>query len=172
VLAATNVDLKQAVAAGKFREDLYYRLRVLEARVPSLAERANDVVPLSLAFLRRAVARHDLPHKKLSPNAIVAIRAAEWPGNIRELANRIESATIHAHLRGSDWIESQDVFPDPGDAKNGQASLQEATREFQRKHVLSVLEATDWNIPATCRILDVSRSQTYNLIRSFGLKRA
>jgi Nif-specific regulatory protein len=172
ILAATNVNLKDAVADGRFREDLYYRLRVLEARVPSLAERADDLVPLSVGFLRHAVERHELPHKTLSPSAIRAIQTAEWPGNVRELANRIESATIHAHLRGSDWIESQDMFSEPGDSAEGHHSLQDATRAFQRKHVSSILQSTDWDIPNAARILDVSRSHVYNLIRALDLQRA
>jgi Nif-specific regulatory protein len=173
VLAATNVDLKDAIAEGRFREDLYYRLRVLEARVPSLAERAEDLVPLSVGFLRLAVERHELPHKTLSPSAIHAIQASEWRGNVRELANRIESATIHAQLRGGDWIESRDIFPDQdSSAASNSLSLQEATRSFQRKFVLSVLESTDWVVVETARLLDVSRSQAYALIRAFDLKKS
>jgi Nif-specific regulatory protein len=172
ILAATNVNLKEAVAEGRFREDLYYRLRVLEARVPSLNERADDVVPLSVGFLRNAVERHELPHKTLSPSAIHAIQTAQWPGNVRELANSIESATIHAHLRDSDWIEARDIFPERDDGTDDNHSLQDATRGFQRKHVMIVLQSTDWDIPAAARILDVSRSHVYNLIRALDLKHA
>jgi Nif-specific regulatory protein len=172
VLAATNVELKIAVAEKRFREDLYYRLLVLEARVPSLAERPEDLTPLSVGFLRNAVQRHGFPHKTLSPSAIHAIQAAPWPGNVRELANRIESATIQAHLRGADRIEAQDVFRDaPPSDTEAPASLQEATRRFQRKHLLLVLESTDWNVMDAARMLDVSRSQAYALIRAFDLKR-
>jgi Nif-specific regulatory protein len=173
VLAATNVNLKEAIAEKRFREDLYYRLRVLEARVPSLAERAEDLIPLSVGFLKQAVERHELSHKTLSPSAIRAIQVTEWPGNVRELANRIESAAIHAHLRGSDWIESRDVFPDLGDSSGaGGHALQEATLRFQRKHVQIVLESTDWNVQEASRVLDISRSHVYNLIRALDLKRA
>jgi Nif-specific regulatory protein len=172
VLAATNVDLKGAVADKRFRDDLYYRLFVLEARVPSLAERPEDLTPLSVGFLRSAVDRHGLAHKTLSPSAIRAIQTSAWPGNVRELANRIESATIHAHLRGSDRIEARDVFPDAPLSDETRASLQEATRSFQRKHVLSVLESVDWNVLEAARLLDVSRSQAYALIRAFDLRRS
>jgi DNA-binding NtrC family response regulator len=175
VLAATNSNLKAAVAEKRFREDLYYRLQVLEARVPSLAERPEDLIPLSVGFLRQAVERHRMPYKTLSPSAIRAIQVAEWPGNVRELANRIESATIHAQMRGSEWIEGRDVFPDLGDTLEANANgfgLQEATRRFQRKHVLAVLDSTDWNVQEAGQVLDVSRSHVYNLIRAFDLKRS
>jgi Nif-specific regulatory protein len=171
VVAATNANLKAAIAERKFREDLYYRLQVLEIHVPSLAERPEDVVPLSFEFLRQVVERHQLTRKSLSPSAIRAIQAAQWPGNVRQLANRIESAAIHAQIRGSDHIEAHDVFPDdPQSASEAPATLQSATRRFQRNHILGVLTATDWNAPEAARILDVSRSQIYNLIRMFELK--
>jgi Nif-specific regulatory protein len=173
VLAATNVNLKNAVAERRLREDLYYRLQVLEARVPSLAERTEDLVPLSVGFLKQAVERHQLSNKTLSPSAIRAIQTAQWPGNVRELANRIESASIHAQLRASEWIEARDVFPgEAGAADDVGFALQEATRGFQRRHVQAVLDSTDWNAIEAARILDVSRSHVYNLIRAFDLKRA
>lgn len=171
VVAATNVNLKTAIAERKFREDLYFRLGVLEARIPSLAERIEDLIPLALVFLKQALERHQLPRKSLSPSAVRALQSAEWPGNVRQLANRIESATIHAHLRGSDFIEGHDVFPDdPRSPDDTAATLQNATRRFQRNHILGVLTSTDWNMHEAARILDVSRSQIYNLVRIHELK--
>lgn len=172
VVVATNVNLKVAIAEKKFREDLYYRLQVLEARVPGLAERGEDLVSLSVDFVRQSAERHQLSRKALSAAAIRAIQAARWPGNVRELANRLESATIHAHLRASDWIESRDIFPDdppaPDDATD---SLHSATQRFQRSHILGVLTSTCWNVREAARVLDVSRSHIYNLIRAFKLTR-
>ena len=171
VVAATNANLKAAIAERKFREDLYYRLQVLEVHVPSLAERPEDLVPLSFEFLRQVVERHQLTRKSLSPSAIRAIQAAQWPGNVRQLANRIESAAIHAQIRDSDQIEAHDVFPDdPQSAAEAPMTLQSATRRFQRNHILGVLTAANWNALEAARILDVSRSQIYNLIRMFELK--
>ena len=171
VVAATNVNLKAAIAEKKFREDLYYRLLVLEARIPPLAERLEDLIPLSLGFLKQSAERHQLPRKSLSPSAIRAIQSAEWPGNVRQLANKIESAIIHAHLRGSDTIEGYDIFPeDSRKPEDAAATLQSATRKFQRGHILGVLASTDWNVSDAARILDVSRSQLYNLIRAYELK--
>jgi Nif-specific regulatory protein len=171
VVAATNANLKAAIAERKFREDLYYRLQVLEIQVPTLSERTEDLLPLSFEFLRQVVERHQLSRKSLSPSAIRAIQAAQWPGNVRQLANRIESAAIHAQMRGSDQIEGHDIFPDDPRSSEVTTTLQSATRRFQRNHILGVLTATDWSVLEAAQILDVSRSQIYNLIRMFELKR-
>ena len=171
-MAATNVNLKAVIGERKFREDLYYRLQVLEVRIPPLAERTEDLVPLSFEFLHQAVERHQLSRKSLSLGAIRAIQTAQWPGNVRQLANRIESAAIHAELRGSDNVEAHDMFPDdPQSSSESSATLQSAMRSVQRNHILNVLTSTDWNIPETARILDVSRSHVYNLIRAYALER-
>jgi Nif-specific regulatory protein len=172
VIAATNANLEVAIAERKFREDLYYRLGVLEVRVPPLAERVEDLGPLSVELLQQVVVRHQLARKALSPGALRAIAAAPWPGNVRQLANKIESAAIRAELRGASSLESHDIFPDgPQAAGDAAATLQSATRRFQRGHILGVLGSTDWTIPEAARILDVSRSHLYNLIRTYELKR-
>jgi Nif-specific regulatory protein len=172
LVAATNANLQVAIAERKFREDLYYRLGVLEVRVPSLAERTEDLVPLAFELVKQVVERNQLSRKSLSPSAIRAIQAAQWPGNVRQLANKIESAAIRAELRGSDNIEGNDLFPDdPQRASDASATLQSATRRFQRAHILGVLTSLDWNILEAARVLDISRSQMYNLIRTFELRR-
>ncbi|WP_236607695.1 sigma-54 interaction domain-containing protein [Sandaracinus amylolyticus] len=173
IIAATNVALPTAVAQRRFREDLFYRLKVFEARIPSLAERIEDVIPLAVHFCRSAARRHELEVSRLSPEVLRTLAALEWPGNVRELANRIESAVLHAHMRGVGRVEVRDLFP-TNDAVPGQdetLTLQEATRRFQRAHVLAILESTDWNITETARQLDVARSYVYTLIRVHGLHR-
>ncbi len=172
IMAATNVQLKRAISEKRFREDLYFRLKVLEVRVPSLAERPEDVVPLARHFLRQALARHDFSHKMLSPGAVRAIQATEWNGNVRELAHQIEAGALAAEQRGSDRVEKSDLFPDAGtDADaTGPRSLHQATREFQRKHIASVLTAVDWNMTDAARVLDISRAHLYTLVRNLALK--
>jgi DNA-binding NtrC family response regulator len=92
IVSATNADLKRAIAAGTFREDLYFRLNVIEVRVPPLAERSEDIIPLAETFLQ-LYAREQAP-ASLSPAARDALLAHEWPGNVRELQNRIQRATL------------------------------------------------------------------------------
>ncbi|MGE0788236.1 MAG: sigma 54-interacting transcriptional regulator [Sandaracinaceae bacterium] len=170
LLAATNRDLAAAVAGRTFREDLHYRLQVLEVAVPGLDERPEDIAPLARRFVRRACETHGLGELTLSPGAMRAVVDAVWPGNVRQLANRIEAAVILARQRGAEQVETQDVFPETSRG-NESESLQAATRAFQRKHVLSVLESTDWNTKLTAQRLDVVRSHVYNLISLHGLRR-
>jgi DNA-binding NtrC family response regulator len=95
VLAATNVDLRQAMAGGRFREDLFFRLNVIELRVPPLRERPEDLLPLAEAFLRASAAGSGSP-RTLTPEARAALMAHDWPGNVRELMNRVQRATLVA----------------------------------------------------------------------------
>src|SRR5438876_851423 len=96
VIAASNLDLQHAVAERRFREDLFYRLQVLPIRVPSLAERREDIPLLAAWFCTQACTRHGLPRLALSPNALRAAETAEWPGNVRQLENAVEAAVIRA----------------------------------------------------------------------------
>jgi Nif-specific regulatory protein len=146
-------------------------LNVLEVRVPSLAEREEDVMPLAQRFAVEAAARHRLAPSRLSHGALRAVVHATWPGNVRELANRVEAAVLQAHLRGASSVEAQDLFPDEVVAEEAAQTLQEATRQFQKRHVLSVLEEEDWNVSGAARRLGIARSHLYNLIGAHGLKR-
>jgi Nif-specific regulatory protein len=175
VIAATNADLETAVAEGRFREDLFYRLQVLPVRVPTLRERRSDVPWLARHFAERACERHGLPRVELSSGALRAVEAAEWPGNVRQLEHAIEAAVIRATGQGGSQVDRRDVFPkaaaaDP-DAGEG-ASFQEATRDFQRELLSRTLEEHGWNVAAAARHLDLARSHVYNLIRAFGLERS
>jgi transcriptional regulator with PAS, ATPase and Fis domain len=174
IIAATNVQLRRAVTEKRFREDLFFRLRVLEVRVPSLAERPEDVLPLSAFFLKQALRRHELEHKTFSLLALRSLETAEWTGNVRELAHQVEAGALQAELRNSDRIEPEDLFPEQRhhEAESEPSpSLHLATRAFQRKHVRSVLDATDWNMSETARLLDISRTHLYTLVRTLDINR-
>jgi len=175
VIAATNVDLEEAVRQRRFREDLFYRLQVLPVRLPSLGERNEDVVELAQYFCADASERHGLRKLALSPGAQRAVAAAEWPGNVRQLAHAIEAAVIRAAGEGAQMLEHQHVFPNTETAMNtAQTSqtFQEATRHFQRDLLQRTLEETGWNVTEAARRLDLARSHVYNLIRAFGFQRA
>jgi Nif-specific regulatory protein len=172
VIAASNTDLQAAVREHRFREDLFYRLQVLPLRVPSLAERREDIPELAQYFCATACDRHHLPRITLSHGAVRAAQAAEWPGNVRQLAHAVEAAAIRAAGEGQVRVEISHLFPDRlvrGDAER--LTFQTATRRFQVSLLRQTLEETGWNIVETARRLDLARSHVYNLIRAFGLVR-
>ena len=178
VIAATNVDLEAAVAAGRFREDLYYRLKVLPVRVPSLAERSSDLPELARAFAERSAERHGLPRLALSIGALRAVESAPWPGNVRQLENAIEAACIRAAGEGAAEVGERHVFPGAAESTGagdslgaGAQTFQEATRAFQRELLARTLEETGWNVAAAARRLDLARSHLYNLVKAFDLAR-
>jgi Nif-specific regulatory protein len=173
LVAATNVDLGEAVRSRHLREDLYYRLQVLPIRLPSLRERRADVIDLARALCRRACERNRLPLLELSPGALRAVEAAEWPGNVRQLENAVEAAAIRAAGHGVARIEAAHVFP--GDERvrdeDREPTFQEATRRFQRELLERALRECEWNVAETARRLDLARSHVYNLIRAFDVRR-
>ncbi len=173
VIAATNVDLEQAVADKRFREDLFYRLQVLPIRLPSLRERLEDVAELAQFLCAEACRRHGLPRAEISSAGLRAIEAAPWPGNVRQLANAIEAGAIRAAGEGSARVERRHVFPAAAREADGPdaESFQEATRRFQSELLRAALEETDWNVTEAARRLDLARSHVYNLIKAFGLER-
>lgn len=174
VIAATNVDLEAAVAEGRFREDLYFRLHVLPIEVPSLERRRADIPALARSFVDDIVARHRLPELELSVPAARALEAAEWPGNVRQLEHAIEAAAIRAAGSRSRSITIDHFFPHQKHAEgegDGPMTFQEATREFQARLLRQTLEDTGWNVSETARRLDIARSHLYKLIRAFGIER-
>mgnify|MGYP001551532506 FL=1 len=129
---------------------------------------------LAQFFCERARRDHKLPFVELSPAALRTIEHSEWNGNMRELANAIERATIRTAAQGLQRIEESHVFPEAGaepEGAPGDATFQQETRRFQAALVSKVLDATDWNVSAAARRLDLTRAHLYNLIKSFNLKR-
>jgi transcriptional regulator with GAF, ATPase, and Fis domain len=174
LIAATNADLKAAVARRAFREDLLYRLQVIPVRMPSLAERREDLAELAAHLCDRASEVNNGPRLRLSPGAVRAVEAAEWPGNVRELENKISRAAVRAWWEHSPVIERRHIFSDDpeADASGGaQLTYQQATRRCQERIVREALEEANWSVAEAARLLDVTRAHVYNLIRAFGLER-
>lgn len=174
IVAATNVDLEAAVARKAFREDLFYRLHVVAIRVPDLSERREDIAELARFFTGRACEMHGLPTLTIARSAVHAVEAAEWPGNVRQLAHSMEAAAIRAAGRGLSHVEASHVFPQQAGGSHAEATLtfQEATRRFQADLLGRTLEETEWNVTEAAKRLDLTRAHVYSLIKSFGLKRA
>ena len=151
VLAATNRQLQQDVADGDFREDLYYRLNVVELHLPPIRDRGDDVVLLARYLVDTLADELDLADKQLSADAIDAIRQYHWPGNVRQLENRIKKALV---LATGSTIGPTDLDLEP-DCLPETISLAEAKEEFALDYVLTVLERNDGNRSQTARDLDI-----------------
>ena len=171
VLAASHVALEEAVADKRFRADLYYRLAVLPIDVPPLEARREDIDLIAEAVLADAARRHGLPPLSLAPSAVASLRAAEWPGHVRQLANTLEAALIRAAGESSTRIDRRHFEPGAKVGDSRDESFHDATRAFQRALVGRVLDAEEWNVSAAARTLDLSRSRLNELIRAFGLER-
>ncbi|NOK37613.1 sigma-54-dependent Fis family transcriptional regulator [Corallococcus exercitus] len=171
IIAATNADLEQLVAERRFREDLFYRLNVFTLRMPSLAERREDLGCLVEQLLERLSEEHGLPALRASPGFHAACEVAEWPGNVRQLRHRLEAALIRASAEAATYIEPCHLADGPRAQQEGILSFHEATRRFQRNLLQHGLVTSGWNVSEVARQYDLARAHVYNLMRAFGLKR-
>jgi Nif-specific regulatory protein len=175
IVAATNVDLRKAVAEKRFREDLFYRLQVLPIRVPSLGERREDIPLLAKYFAEVAQRGHKLRRSELSPGAIRALCVADWPGNVRELAHRVEAAAIRASADDAPQIEAAHLGLEAPPSRRSEVesvTFHEGTRRYQRELLEQTLEAAGGNVTEAARRLDLTRGHIYTLIKTLGLERA
>jgi two-component system nitrogen regulation response regulator NtrX len=184
VIAATNKVLPDEIAAGRFREDLYYRLNVVPIQVPALRERRDDVPLLVRWFLQQFAREQGMPARSIADEALLQLRDHDWPGNVRELRNTVERLMILAH---GPRISAADVDRLVGRRVGGDAAggatvagiggLEQCTtfEEFkqaaERAFLLAKLRAFDWNVSETARALDMPRSNLYKKIERYGLAR-
>ncbi|MGE0591466.1 MAG: sigma-54-dependent transcriptional regulator [Vicinamibacterales bacterium] len=174
VLAATNKDLPTEFRAGRFREDLYFRLNVVPIFVPPLRERSEDVPLLVEHFMAMLAREYGRRPKQFEPGAIRALEQYPWPGNVRELRNLLERVMI---MVPGEQVSAADlglpgVAPEPRAATDGPVPvepLQEARDRFERDYILHALAAQDGNMSRTAEVLGVERSNLYRKMRGFGL---
>jgi Nif-specific regulatory protein len=174
LVAATNRDLESAVQEGTFREDLFYRLQVLEIVVPTLRQHADDVPRLAEHFLRRACERLGRPPIQISPAAMEVLCNYEWPGNVRELRNVIERAVVlmdELEIRPEDirLIPSSSEAPpaaDDASVEYAPASLE----DIERRHILRTLKWTNWVKREAARILGINRSTLDRKLDRYGIR--
>ena len=170
VLSATNADLRAEVAAGRFREDLLFRLNTIEIHLPPLRERREDVPPLALHFLRRHAERYRKRLAGFDASAMQALLDHAWPGNIRELDHAIERAVL---LAQGDLVRAADLALRAGSASGGGAGaprLEEMTlEEVERVVIQKALARFDGNVSHAARALGLSRSALYRRLGAHGL---
>jgi len=172
VIAATNKDLKVEIAAGRFREDLYFRLNVVPLRVPPLRERGEDVPLLARHFVEQFSGEYGRL-KKLAPDTYPILQEHRWPGNVRELKNVMERLVILAPEDTITLADLQQVLradgEQPKDLFNGFASLREGREHFEREFILRRLQETGGNILRAAELLGLERSNLYRKMKAYGL---
>jgi transcriptional regulator with GAF, ATPase, and Fis domain len=181
VLAATNCDLRQAVARKLFREDLYFRIAALPIEIPPLRERGDDILELARRFVQQFGHEFHKPRSVLSPEAEEALLAYEWPGNVRELQNTIERAVIladHDCIRPEDLnlrlpsvpAKVPEIGPEPFD---WEGSLEEVTGRavtlVERTKILQVLKEAHWNKARAAEKLGIAYKTLLAKARSLDL---
>jgi len=178
VLAATNKEVESEIAAGRFREDLYYRLNVVPIHVPPLRERREDIPLLIGHFIGQLTGPGGLAPRAISEDAVSRLGQLEWPGNVRELRNTIERLLI---LSSGNRITAEDVDHLVGrraDASEGGLgslldvpTFEDFKHAAERAYLVAKLRAFDWNVSETARALDMPRSNLYKKIERYGLSR-
>jgi Nif-specific regulatory protein len=169
LIAATNKDLKEAVKAGAFRQDLYYRLNVVSLIMPALRERREDIAMLADYFVVKSSARCKLKPKAISPEAMAFLVNYDWPGNVRELENAIERALV---LTGSDAIGPEDLpesILEKDSPAGASAKYHAALKDLKKELILGALEEAQGSYTEAAR-MGVHANYLHRLIRNLGLK--
>jgi two-component system response regulator AtoC len=176
VLAATTKDLASEVKAGRFRDDLFYRINVLQVTVPPLRERAGDIGLLIQHFVDKTAKRLGLQVNQVNPAVLRALQRYSWPGNVRELENVIERSMVMA---GGRTIELEDLPPALLEAQaqtspllpdDGALSIKEASRRLERELIRRALEKTGGNRTQAARLLEISHPTLLYKIKEYGLE--
>ncbi len=176
VIAATNKDLAAEVKAGRFREDLYFRLAVVLLRTPPLRSHPEDIPNGVEHYTKAACDDNNRRCKRWAPEVLAQLRSYGWPGNVRELKNVVERAVI---MQIDDDIRFVDLVPaaaaaggDPElDGMFGAATLAEFQERAERAYLVRMLQRNHWNVAATARAIQTPRSNLYKKIEAYGLKR-
>ncbi len=173
VISATNIDAEKAISGGSFREDLYYRLNVIPIRVPSLAERRDDIPLLVSYFMEKFTKEHGLGSKEITADGMDLLLAHPWPGNVRELKNVIERISImvpREEISAAD-IKKHLATKAAGRVSQGDASsLKSAREDFEREFIVRALEKNDGNITLTAKELGMERTNLHRKIKQYGIE--
>jgi two-component system response regulator GlrR len=169
IVSATHRDLEGRVTSGEFREDLYYRLNVVSFRLPALADRREDIVPLAQHFLKSVALRYLKDVRAFAPEALELLIGAPWPGNVRQLQNVIEQAVAFSTgaIIPATLVQSA-LRAEP----QGLTSLDEAKRAFERDYLIRLLRITGGNVTRAARLARRNRTEFYKLLERHQLQPA
>jgi DNA-binding NtrC family response regulator len=165
VIAATHRDLQEAIMQKTFRQDLFYRLNVVNLQVPPLRDRQEDISLLAHHFLRRFATETNKKIDSIHPAALEAMRKYSWPGNVRELENAIERAVVVEKGRQIKLADLPFVTPGGDEIQIGKLSLE----EIERQHIARILATEGGNISNTAKVLGINRTTLYHKIKKYGL---
>lgn len=178
IIAATNIDLKEAVKQQRFREDLYYRLNVISINLPPLRERRRDIPLLAEHFVRQFSKENDRPDCHLDPSTLKILMECDWPGNVRELENVMERAVVLAPDKGritqellpSEILDSSSMgLGSLGSLENG-ATLKDLVLEYEKTLILTALQKADWSQKRAASLLRMKRSTLNEKLKRFQIK--
>jgi two-component system, NtrC family, nitrogen regulation response regulator NtrX len=180
VVSATARDLQQEIAAGRFREDIYYRLNVVPVHIPSLSERREDIPALAIHFAARYASERSLAAPEFSPEAVAALQAYDWPGNVRQLRNIIERTIILAPNERLNRVDADMLPPeitrDPADSDGAINSgtimgspLREARESFEREYLRVQIRRFSGNISRTAAFIGMERSALHRKLKLLGM---
>lgn len=168
-IAATNRDLKEEIKAGRFREDLFYRLNVVSIGMPPLRDRREDIPVLVAHFLERASVLCKRRVVGVSPAAREVLMQHDWQGNVRELHNAVERAVV---LGSSEWIEVEDLPEDLLESASGSKLpvFHEVVRDSKRRQILDAIQKANGNISEAARALALHPNYLHRLVTRMGLR--
>ena len=165
IIAATNRDLRQEVEKGRFREDLFYRLNVINIKLPPLRERKEDIPMLTYYYVQKICQQMNKPSLKVSKAVMKTLTKYDWPGNVRELINVIENAVVFTE---SNEITA-DVLPSYLTENTNSTTIYTGNLKQQEQAIiLNTLEKNDWNISKSARELGISRNTLYKKIKEIS----
>jgi DNA-binding NtrC family response regulator len=170
LICATNRNLGEMVQQGKFRDDLYYRLNVVQLHLPPLRERRDDIPLLVQYFLETCAQQFNKKAKRFSPAAMLALEEYEWPGNVRELLNAVQRAVVLAEGPTVDIRHLPAGLRSESEGPVLARSYEEEVREFKKRLVLRTLRECGWSKTETARALGVARAYLHRLINQLGIE--
>jgi DNA-binding NtrC family response regulator len=170
LVCATHRDLRKLVESGQFREDLYFRINVIQLRIPPLRERREDILWFAQRFVLECAEKHGVPRFTLSPAAESALTGYPWPGNLRELRHAVERACI---LANSPVLEPGLFFEDGGAQSKGEpahASLAGYLADCERRYIEGVLADSGRQIGKAAALLGISRKNLWEKMKRLGIQ--
>jgi len=171
LIAATNRDLEAEVAAGRFRQDLFFRLNVVPLRLPALRERGDDIPILAAHFAAKSAQKYGHLTPELTPKLIDVLQDYDWPGNVRELENLMERLVVlsNGESLGLEFVPENMLKILPGASTQDESTLEGAVEAVKRRMIVSALQSEGGNKVAAAKKLGISRSYLHRLINEFGL---